>query len=217
MIKKIYRETVSQHLWEILNELMIFDEFSSFRLVGGTALSLQLGHRISVDIDLFSDEAYGSIDFRHIDNKLQQSFPFVDMLFEGNESFGKSYIIGMNVDSLIKLDAFYTDKFVRPTNYFGEVRFADLQDIAAMKFEVVGHKGRKKDFWDIHELLDYFTLDELLGFHAERYPSTYTREELILKMTDFSFADSDFDPICLKGKYWELIKLDLFEEASKVE
>ncbi|MGB3452693.1 MAG: nucleotidyl transferase AbiEii/AbiGii toxin family protein [Moheibacter sp.] len=40
-------------------------------MVGGTALSLQLGHRTSVDIDLFSDLEYGSIDFKVIDTFLK--------------------------------------------------------------------------------------------------------------------------------------------------
>ncbi|GHT67634.1 hypothetical protein AGMMS50239_31160 [Bacteroidia bacterium] len=53
--KKIYTETVSETLWRILNQLMKIDLLSPFRLVGGTALSLQLGHRMSVDIDLFTD------------------------------------------------------------------------------------------------------------------------------------------------------------------
>jgi hypothetical protein len=139
------------------------------------------------------------------------------MLFEGNDSFGKSYIIGENVNSSVKLDVFYTDEFIRSTNLFNDIRFASLEDIAAMKLEVTGHNGRKKDFWDLHELLDHFTLEQLLACHAERYPSTYSREELISKMTDFSFADTDFDPICLKGKYWELIKLDISEEVNKLK
>ncbi len=50
-----------------LQILMESDVFENFRLVGGTSLSLQLGHRISVDIDLFSDAHYGSIDFKKID------------------------------------------------------------------------------------------------------------------------------------------------------
>lgn len=48
--------------------------FDSFRLVGGTALSLQIGHRESIDIDLFSDINYGEIDFDHIDHFLRQKF-----------------------------------------------------------------------------------------------------------------------------------------------
>lgn len=65
----IYYNTVNDLLKNTLNTLMESSVFESFRLVGGTALSLQLGHRTSVDIDLFSDAPYGSIDFKVIDEE----------------------------------------------------------------------------------------------------------------------------------------------------
>lgn len=54
----------------------------------------------------------------------------------------------------------------------------------------------------------------MLDFYNKRYPYSATTEEIITNLTNFSEADSDFDPICLKGKYWELIKID-FEELVK--
>ncbi len=77
---------------------------------------------------------------------------------------GKSYFIGNTEDDLVKLDLFYTDPFVFPLIMEQKVRFASVQEIAAMKLEVVGQGGRKKDFWDIHELLESYTLNELIGF-----------------------------------------------------
>ena len=88
MQTKLHKETVSDALWWTLKQLMEIKVLLPFRLVGGTSLSLQLGHRISVDIDLKN------------------------------------------------------------------------------------------------------------------------------KLIDFQYADADFDPICLKGKYWELIKQDIEEEVS---
>ena len=49
--------------------------------MGGTSLSLLLGHRISVDIDLFTDAAYDSIDFEKIDVLFLDIFPYVEMGF----------------------------------------------------------------------------------------------------------------------------------------
>lgn len=63
----LYYNTVSDLLKESLTKLMAAKVFESFRLVRGTALSLQLGHRTSIDIDLFSDAPYGSIDFKKIE------------------------------------------------------------------------------------------------------------------------------------------------------
>lgn len=52
---KLYKNTATELLLEVLYEIMECPHFNPFRLVGGTALSLQRGHRISVDIDLFTD------------------------------------------------------------------------------------------------------------------------------------------------------------------
>ena len=210
-MKKLYLNAISNNLLETLTKLMQMRELSPFRLVGGTALSLQLGHRISVDIDLFTDTNYRSIDFTNIDNLLKKIFPFTKMLYIGNNSFGKSYYIGNNENEAVKLDLFYTDTFIRSIVEKDFVRMASLEEIAAMKMEVIGNGGRKKDFWDIHELLDYLPLEQMFALHAERYPYSHSKGTLINKLVDFQIADNEADPICLKGKYWELIKEDFGE------
>lgn len=199
---------------ENASALMKYETLNSFRLVGGTSLSLLLGHRISVDIDLFTDAEYGTIDFNSIDELFANAFPYVEMGFGGNNSMGKSHSIGSNKDEMIKVDLFYTDPFVFPIIDFNGIRISQLEEITAMKLEVVGHNGRKKDFWDLHELMEHYSLQEMLGFYEKRYPYSYTKDEIIKKLTDFHEADSDFEPICLKNKYWELIKID-FEEKIK--
>jgi len=208
-MKRLYLNIVSSNLLKTLTQLMQMEIFNPFRLVGGTALSLQLGHRVSVDIDLFTEANYESIDFTAIDNLLQRKFPFSEMLYFGNNSFGKSYYIGDSRNEAVKLDLFYTDSFIRPIVEKDFLRMASIEEIAAMKMEVIGNGGRKKDFWDIHELLDYLSLEQMLALHAERYPYNHSKDALINKLVDFQFANDDLTPICLKGKYWELIKEDI--------
>jgi len=210
-MKTLYLNAVSSNLLETLYQLMRLHVLNPFRLVGGTALSLQLGHRMSVDIELFTDVDYKSIDFIAIDHLLKQTFPFSEMLYAGNSSFGKSYYIGSSREEAVKLDLFYTDSFIRPIIEKNVVRMASIEEIAAMKLEVIGNGGRKKDFWDMHELLDYMTLEQMLALHAKRYPYSHNKDVLINKLVDFQFADDDFNPICLKGKYWELIKEDFYD------
>lgn len=214
MKERLYKESVSDELWEILTRLMQIGMLSPFRLVGGTALSLQLGHRLSVDIDLFTDADYNSIDFNQIDNELSRQFSFFETSEQGNDSFGKTYYIGENKEQVIKLDMFYTDRFIRPFIEKEQVRMATIEEIAAMKIEVIGNMGRKKDFWDLHELLEYYSLHQLFDCYIERYPYSYSKEEIKRKLLDFQYADIDFDPICLKGKYWELIKEDIAEAVQ---
>ena len=178
-MRNLYLNTVSDNLLNTLQKLMGMKEFETFRLVGGTALSLQLGHRLSADIDLFADKLYGGIDFELIDKLLENSFPFVEMLYKGNAGFGKSYYVGNSKEEAVKLDLYYTDTFIRPIVEKNFVRMASIEEIAAMKMEIVGNGGRKKDFWDIHELLDYLSLEQMLALHAERYPYSHSKEELI--------------------------------------
>ena len=210
----LYLNTISDLLWNSLKQLMLIEEFNSFRIVGGTSLSLQLGHRESIDIDLFTDADYGSIDFSILETKLIETFPYVDSLSEDLVGMGKSYFIGNNENELVKLDLFYTDPFVFPVILEQNIRFSSIEEIAAMKFEIIANGGRKKDFWDIHELLETYTLDEMIAFYLKRNPYGYSKDELLAKTTDFSKAEDDFTPKCYKEKVWELIKLD-FEKLLK--
>jgi len=190
------------------------DEFNSFRLVGGTSLSLQLGHRESVDIDLFTDAAYDSIDFDLIDAFLRSNYEYVDTFKTTIVGMGKSYYVGESAKKCIKLDLFYTDTFIRPIFEIDNLRLASLEEIIAMKIDVVSRGGRKKDFWDIHELFETYTIEQMLQLHEERYPYSHDRLDILTRFTQFESADADFDPICLKGKYWEIIKLDILEAVQ---
>ena len=70
----LYYSTVSPYLKSVLKIVMDSDILKPFRLVGGTSLSLQLGHRISIDIDLFTDSDYGSLNFEDIERFLNLNF-----------------------------------------------------------------------------------------------------------------------------------------------
>ena len=207
----LYLNTVSDLRWDSLNTLMSIEEFNNFRIVGGTSLSLQLGHRESVDIDLFTDAEYGSIDFDALEVILKKTFPYVDSHNIGGVVNGRSYFVGKNKDELVKLDLYYTEPFVFPLFIEEGVRFASLEEIAAMKFEVIANGGRKKDFWDVHELLEKYTLDQMMAFYSQRNPYGAPREELIDKLIDFEVAEGEFTPNCYKDKDWDIIKLDFID------
>jgi hypothetical protein len=104
----LYYNTVNDLLKNTLITLMESSVFESFRLVGGTALSLQLGHRLSVDIDLFSDAPYGSIDFKAIDEFIEKTFPHHYHFSNLDPAMGKSYSVGTDKDNVVKLDVFFT-------------------------------------------------------------------------------------------------------------
>lgn len=89
---------------------------------------------------------------------------------------------------------------------------SSIEEIIAMKLDVIGRGGRKKDFWDIHALFENFNLRTMLDIYSKRYPFSFSHKELISQLVNFENADFDPDPNCLERKYWELIKYD-FEEV----
>ena len=212
----LYWNTVTDLLKESLLKLMQAGEFNDFRLVGGTALGLRLGHRMSVDIDLFTDAPYGSIDFDSIETYLTDNFAYVEGEFGGNPGMGKSYLIGTDADTVIKLDLYYAmDPFFQEVKAEDGVRMATTEEIIAMKVDVIQRGGRKKDFWDLHELLKQYTISEMIKLHRQRFEWTHYEPLIRNNFTDFSSANNDLDPICLKNKEWEFIKEDIEEAVGK--
>jgi predicted nucleotidyltransferase component of viral defense system len=211
MIYHLHYNTISPLLQKTLKELMQAKEFEPFRLVGGTSLSLQRGHRVSVDIDLFTDAPYNSIDFNLIDSFLKKKYAYVSTSNFNLVGMGRPYYIGKNAESCIKLDLFYTDPFIRDARVINKIRLATIEEIIAMKMDIISRGGRKKDFWDLHELIEDFSLEQMLALHKERYPYTHDAELLKKQLVQFQSADDDFEPLCLRKKHWELIKLDLID------
>lgn len=111
-MSKLYWNTVKPLLKDILADLMNEKIFEPFMLVGGTSLSLQLGHRMSIDIDLFTDAEYGSIDFKSIKEFLEQKYTYCSSRNLENVAFGTYFEVGNSKDDFIKIDLYYTDKFI---------------------------------------------------------------------------------------------------------
>lgn len=214
----LHYNTVTPLLKSSLEKLMSEDDFAPFRLVGGTNLSLRYGHRLSDDIDLFTDAEYRSLDFKIFENFLKSTFPFYH---SGDQSsivgFGRSYFVGDSAENYIKVDLMYADPFIRPIDMVEGIRMASTDDIVAMKMNVISRGGRKKDFWDIHYLLDFYPLTKMLELHKERYPWEDDDVQLLEMVTDFSIADEMTDPKCLLGKDWDMIKLDIIDAVSTAQ
>lgn len=214
MPDRLHWTTVKPILREVLTVLMQEKLFDPFRLVGGTSLSLQLGHRMSDDIDLFTDEPYSSLDFTAIDKFLRKKFRYVSDLPPGPIGMGVSYLAGHSKNESVKLDLFYTDTFIQSALQIGTYRLATVEEIIAMKIDIVQRKARKKDFWDLDELLDKYSVEQMIALHKERYSHSHDEKVIRKNFVHFERADEDFTPICLKGKHWELIKLDFVERLT---
>lgn len=216
----LFYDTVSPILLSILKKLMRSEVFKDFRLVGGTALALQRGHRRSIDIDLFTDLDYANMPIQAIREYLEDEFP----IHRGTESlsmpsYGYHIFLSEGMEPPIKVDFFYTDPFIFPPLEEDGLRIADQREIAAMKLGVIGNQiYRQKDYWDIHDLLDSYSLPEMIRWALQRDPYSITKEDIIngLQQVDL-IPESPEGIISLKPlSFWELKVLDLKEEINKL-
>ena len=189
-------QTVSPGLTRVLNQLMQISQLSLFRLVGGTSLALQIGHRRSIDIDLFTDKAF---DSPALQAELQRHFNSV--LFTWTNQNGFSCVIDG-----IKTDIFnWHTPFILPAIEEDNIRLMHKEEIAAMKFEAVTNRKEKKDFYDIAFLLNEYTFKYLLNSFCKKYPFL-DKLMIIESLTAVHFADNSLDPILVKEMDWTLAK-----------
>ena len=142
----LQEKSVREPLWNLLKELQKSKVFDNYFLVGGTALSLQLGHRISDDIDLFT---------RNDINK-DEIFDFL------NKNYNEKYQI-INIQNIIlqvmvngiKVDMVkYNYELIEDIQTENGIKYLGKKDIAAMKLMAVANRGdQAKDFIDIYYLL----------------------------------------------------------------
>lgn len=157
----LHEETVTERTLDLINRLMADDHLKEFYLVGGTALALLIGHRISIDIDLFTDQEFDAIE---IAEYLKNNY-HTDL-----NSISKNSVSGFIED--IKFDLIshkYTQ--IKPLLIIDGIRMLSLYDIAAMKVNaIVGNGTRIKDFLDIHYLLKEMSYQDIIESYLKKYP-----------------------------------------------
>ena len=217
---RLYYDTVSTPLLSILKRLMSAEVFKDFRLVGGTALALQRGHRRSVDIDMFTDLDYADMPVEDMRYFLEKEFPF----HRGTESMdmpanGYHIFLSEGQEPPIKVDFFYTEPFIFPAIEEDGLRIADQKEIAAMKLGVIGNQiYRQKDYWDIHDLLEDYSLSEMIQWTLQRDPYSFTKDDIIKGLQQVNqVEESPMGIVSLKPlSYWELKVLDLIDEVKNL-
>ena len=215
----LHYESVSDTLLIYLQKMMKSELFKDFRLVGGTALSLQRGHRRSIDIDLFTDVEYGTMPISEIKGFFEKEFPIHDGTDSLTESaLGYHIRISDGISPIVKVDIFYTDSFIFPYLCQDGLRLADEREIAAMKISAItGPIKRQKDYWDIHEMLDDYSIKEMIEWSLARYPYSLSQEAIIEGFESIEQVEESPEGIdSLKPlDYWELKIMDLQRVISK--
>lgn len=201
----LQEKAVSPRLLELLRYLMQQPELKPFVLVGGTALALQLGHRESIDADLFGDHPLETLDLA----KILSGFGKVQLL-KKSPSIQVYHVGSIKVDFVN-----YRYPLLRPFIEKSGLRLASPADIAAMKLSAIAGRGSKKDFIDLYLLLDHFTLREMMNFYLQKF--TEGSEFLVLKsLMYFDDADSEVAPKMFVNVPWKEIKQRIRDEVIKL-
>jgi len=178
---------------------MTLPSLAPFSLVGGTALSLRYGHRSSVDLDLFYHEKF---DHQFIENELKEAFGSAFYYEGGHKQFG----IFCNIQN-IKVDIVYFPHLpIAPIEVEDKIRMYGNADIGAMKIQAILGRGRKKDFWDLYELLNYYSLQQIMDWHKLKYPSQMLAISIPNAITYFIDADESETPVSFKEQTWDGVK-----------
>jgi predicted nucleotidyltransferase component of viral defense system len=188
--------------------MMKIPELKGFSLVGGTALSLLYGHRISVDLDLFSHEKFENTI---VSEALAREFGADFIVEEKPPHFGIfCYIQDIKVD-IIR----HPHPIIRPINTIDKIRFFSTEDIIAMKVQAILGRGKKKDFWDIAELLKHYTVADFVKFHKEKYSTQNLMITVPQAITYFGDAEESENPVSLKGQTWNSVQKEIKKKVSE--
>lgn len=202
----LHLDAVHPDLFALLKQLMQLECLGEFYLVGGTALALRLGHRESVDIDLFTSTPFDSV---RLMEELRESVSLAQAETSKNTVRG--------VARGIKVEWFaHQYPLLAAVETIEGIRIACIKDLAAFKGNAIANRGAKKDFWDLHALLQLHTKSEIFSFCGEKYQgeSIWNLEK---SMVYFDDADLDPDPKDLQGFTWEQIKREIIECVKRHE
>ena len=194
----LYKESVEQPTLELLISLQQKSYLKGFHLVGGTALALYIGHRKSIDLDLFSN-----IDFEadQLLENLSADFPF--NLFFSSKNTLKGSINQVQIDILAHRYPLINEPVI-----MDNVSMLSVEDIIAMKLNAIAISGQRvKDFIDIFFLLESFTVTQMVEFYKKKY-SLYNEANVLKSLCWFEDVDISGWPILLKNSTlkWETIK-----------
>jgi len=176
--------------FQLIQELQSQTELKEFYLVEGTALALQLGHRNSIDIDLFTKNDFSPEDL----------LKFLEKGFSVQPTFLIKNTL-LSVVNNIKVDFIRHDyPLVLPPITEEEITYLSKQDIAAMKLNAISNsRKRLKDFIDVYFLLEHFPLGEMIEFYTIKYPN-FNPLIPLKAINYFDDIDPEIDPPKLKNK-----------------
>lgn len=198
-------QTIDPNTLELLKTLAQKPILSNMRLVGGTALALQYGHRRSVDLDFFGQTTE---NVEELSDALKESIGDLTLL-STSKTIRVYRIRDIKVD-IVNYNYPWIDKAIEEDGLL----LASPKDIAAMKVNAVMGRGTKKDFIDIYFLLQHYSFEQLMQFYLEKYADG-SEYRALLSMTYFDDADLQLIPYMFSDVTWESIKEKILLEVER--
>lgn len=150
---------------ELLTQLQSEEALNNFNLAGGTSLALQIGHRRSIDLDLFSTD----------DFEVNFLLEFLETNYNFHSDFTANNTLKGSIDS-VKVD-FISHKYplIKNIREVEHIKLYSVEDIAAMKLNAIAGNGtRSKDFIDLYFLLKEYSVTQLIDFYSQKYKTRNT-------------------------------------------
>jgi hypothetical protein len=173
-----------------------------FSLAGGTSLALRYGHRISVYLDFFTTDEFV------VDDLIMRLGAYASEVTDRAKGTLRLLVGGVKIDCLR-----HAYPLIHPPELFGNLRMWSVIDVAAMKLNAITNRGSKKDFHDLHVLLQHHTLTDLLDAYAAKYP-VGNRFMVIRSLVWFDDAEHEPDPIPLASASWPEVKAAIREAVA---
>jgi len=192
----------------LLKKLEFLERYG-FYLAGGTALALQIRHRISLDFDFYTEKKFDS-------TKLREEF---DKRFRGvQEIYIAEDTLGLTVNDIGISFFKYQYPLIRLLQRVESLFIASKEDIAAMKIIAISQRGTRRDFMDIYFLIKEFGLKKIIEFTKEKYPmfNIYVGLQGLVYFKD---ADENLENErlkLLKDVKWKEVKTYILKEVNKV-
>ncbi|MGA2296341.1 MAG: nucleotidyl transferase AbiEii/AbiGii toxin family protein [FCB group bacterium] len=178
----MHQEILTKEQIELLPLLKNFAK--EFYLVGGTAIALHIGHRRSIDFDLFTS---GKIKRKNIKNLIEKTkFSISEILFE---DFEQLHIVVNNV----KITFFTFEHKIEPTLDFDNIiKIPSLLDLSAMKAFALGGRAKWKDYVDLYFILkNHFSFKDITA-RANSLFKEFFNEKLFREQLSY-FKDIDYE------------------------
>jgi len=201
----LFYSTIDSKTLQLLKDLQQLEVFKSFLLVGGTSLALQIGHRTSIDLDLFTSTSY---DLSTIPEQIKHLGQI--RITNQTPSVLNLYINDIKVDFVS-----YQYHFLNPCILKDGLRLASIPDIAAMKLAAITGRGSRKYFIDLYFILESFSLSELFDFYKTKFPDG---SELLVYKSLTYFDDAEIEPVpnMIKTADWKDVKSKILAEVKAI-